>query len=61
MIDDNSTRQSNIPAGYLVGKSGRIIKSTLQKLNRDYALINLPVNLTFVPAHKINHPPWLVW
>jgi hypothetical protein len=61
MIDDNTTRSTQIPAGYLVGKSGRVIRQTLDKLNLDFALINLPVNLTFIPAHKINHPPWLVW
>lgn len=61
MVHDNSDRDANIPAGFLLGKNSRVIRSTLQKLNRKYAVINLPVNLTFTPPHLINHPPWLGW
>lgn len=59
MIDDDSGRETNIPAGFLLGKNGRIIKSTLKRLHRPYAIINLNVNLSFVPVNLINHPPWL--
>lgn len=59
MVDDDSGRQANIPAGFLLGKNGKIIKNTLHRLQRDYAVINLNVNLTFVPVHMINTPPWL--
>lgn len=61
MIDDNSADEVNIPAGYLMGKNGLMIVKTLQKLKRNYAIINLPVNLTFTPVHKMNQPPWLGW
>lgn len=61
MVHDNSSKDVGIPAGFLLGKNGRIIKETLTKLKRSYAIINLPQNLTFVPAHRINHPPWLTW
>ncbi|XP_030375372.1 PRADC1-like protein isoform X2 [Scaptodrosophila lebanonensis] len=61
MIHDKSNRDTQIPAGFLLGKNGIIIRSTLQKLNRVHALINIPVNLTFTPPSKINHPPWLGW
>ncbi|XP_017079240.1 PRADC1-like protein [Drosophila eugracilis] len=61
MIHDNSRRDVNIPAGFLLGKNGVIIRSTLQRLKRVHALINIPVNLTFIPPSKINHPPWLGW
>lgn len=59
MVDDDSGRQSKIPAGFLLGKNGKIIKNTLNRLQRSFALINLNVNLTFVPVHMINSPPWL--
>lgn len=59
MIDDDSGRETKIPAGFLLGKNGRVIKATLRRLKRNYALINLPVNLTFTPPYMINHPPWL--
>lgn len=61
MVHDNSDRETNIPAGYLLGKNGRVIRSTLKRLKRKYAIINLPVNLTFTPPNEINHPPWLGW
>lgn len=61
MVHDNTSKDVNIPAAFLLGKNGRIIKETLNKLKRSYAIINLPQNLTFVPAHRINHPPWLTW
>lgn len=61
MIDDDSVEEVNIPAGYLMGKNGLMILKTLQKLKRSYAIINLPVNLTFTPVHKINQPPWSGW
>ncbi|KAL5273306.1 PRADC1 family protein [Megaselia abdita] len=59
MVHDNSSSDPNIPAAFLLGKNGLIIKETLKKLKRSYAVINLPQNLTFVPAYTINHPPWL--
>ncbi|KAH8233096.1 hypothetical protein KR026_004241 [Drosophila bipectinata] len=61
MIHDKSNRDTNIPAGFLLGKNGVIIRSTLERLKRVHALINIPVNLTFTPPSKINHPPWLGW
>lgn len=61
MSHDSTPTEVNIPAAYLLGKNGRIIKETLTKLKRNYAVINLPQNLTFVPPHRINHPPWLTW
>ncbi|XP_058461977.1 PRADC1-like protein [Malaya genurostris] len=61
MIHDKTDRDTNIPAAFLLGKNGLVIRRTLTKLNRRYALINLPVNLTFVAPHLINQPPWLQW
>ncbi|KAJ9596477.1 hypothetical protein L9F63_012516 [Diploptera punctata] len=61
MIDDNTFREVNIPAGFLLGKNGYMIRKTLERLQRKYALVNIPVNLTYVPLHKMNQPPWLGW
>lgn len=61
MIHDNSSLDSSIPAGYLLGRNGQMILSTLRKLKQSYALVNIPVNLTFTPPQLINHPPWLGW
>lgn len=61
MLDDETLRQTNIPAAFLVGKNGYIIRKTLEKLHRNHALIRIPVNLTHVPIHKMKQPPWLAW
>ncbi|CAG9857398.1 unnamed protein product [Phyllotreta striolata] len=61
MIDDNTVEEVNIPAGYLLGKNGLMILKTLERLKRSYAMINLPVNLTYTPVHEMNQPPWLGW
>jgi hypothetical protein len=61
MIDDDSSVEVNIPAAFLMGKNGIMITQTLQRLKRSYAIINLPVNLTFTPVHQMNQPPWLGW
>lgn len=61
MVHDNTSREAHIPAGFLLGKSGIVIRSTLMNQRWPHALINIPVNLTFVPPAQINHPPWLGW
>ncbi|KAF5269377.1 hypothetical protein FQA39_LY08769 [Lamprigera yunnana] len=61
MVDDDTLEEAHIPAGFLMGKNGFIIRKTLKKLQRNFAIINLPVNLTFIPIHEINQPPWLGW
>lgn len=61
MIDDKTFRDVHIPAGFLLGKNGHMIRKTLKKLRMKHAIINIPVNLTYVPLHKMNQPPWLGW
>ncbi|XP_018333461.1 PRADC1-like protein isoform X2 [Agrilus planipennis] len=61
MIDDETLDETHIPAGFLVGKNGLMITNTLNKLHRTYAVINLPVNLTFTPVHQLVQPPWIGW
>nr|ALS05248.1 pradc1-like isoform 2 [Tortanus forcipatus] len=61
MVDDTTERKVNIPAAFLLGKNGQIIKSVLRKMSVQYALINVPVNISSIPIHKLDQPPWLVW
>lgn len=58
MVHDNTDRDTNIPSGYLMGRDGRMIMTTLNKFGLSRAIINIPVNLTFVPTELVNHPPW---
>ncbi|XP_073998130.1 PRADC1-like protein [Rhodnius prolixus] len=61
MIDDLTGREVNIPATFLLGKNGQVIRNTLRELKMDYAIINIPVNVTFVPLPEWKQPPWLTW
>lgn len=61
MVDDDSVKQSNIAAAFLLGQNGFIIKSTLNKLNRNYAEIRIPLNLTKIGIYNKRQPPWLIW
>lgn len=64
MIRDDTIPTSktvNIPAGFLLGKNGKMIRQTLQRLNQPFALINIPVNLTYASLDKLHQPPWLFW
>lgn len=38
-----------------------MIQSRLKKLNREYAEINIPLNLTKIGVPNKKQPPWLQW
>uniref|UniRef100_A0A0P4WEF5 PA domain-containing protein n=1 Tax=Scylla olivacea TaxID=85551 RepID=A0A0P4WEF5_SCYOL len=61
MVEDNTNRKPNIPAGFLLGRSGYMIARTLRDEHEEAAIINIPVNMTSVPFHKLNQPPWILW
>ncbi|KAI8421695.1 hypothetical protein MSG28_009681 [Choristoneura fumiferana] len=61
MVDDRMETEVNIPAAFLLGRSGATIIRTLRKMQKKYALVNLPVNMTHVPISKMNQPPWIAW
>ncbi|XP_075975250.1 PRADC1-like protein [Anticarsia gemmatalis] len=61
MVDDKMELDVNIPAAFLLGRSGATILNTLRKLRRRYAVVNLPINMTHVPINKMNQPPWIAW
>merc|ERR1719186_379655 len=58
---DTTEREVSIPAAFLLGKNGQIIKKTLDRLNLPWAVINIPVNISRISPYKLNQPPWLVW
>ncbi|RZF45032.1 hypothetical protein LSTR_LSTR001993 [Laodelphax striatellus] len=61
MIDDNTNRNPQIPAAFLLGLNGFMIRKTLYELDMKYAVINIPLNMTFIGFHEVKQPPWLVW
>lgn len=61
MITDGTERQPGIPAYFLLGRNGHVIRETLFRDRLEEAIINIPVNLTNVPIGKLNQPPWIIW
>ncbi|XP_045769648.1 PRADC1-like protein [Maniola jurtina] len=61
MVDDKMEVDVNIPAAFLLGRSGATILRTLKRLHKKYAIINLPINMTHVPIGRMNQPPWISW
>jgi len=61
MVQDETSRELRIPSLFLLGKDGHIILKTLSRHNLKHAVINIPVNMTGVLAHKARLPPWTLW
>ena len=61
MITDGTDRQPNIPAYFLLGRNGDVIRDTLLEQRLAAAIINIPINLTNTPIKQLNQPPWIVW
>ncbi|CAD5116577.1 DgyrCDS5456 [Dimorphilus gyrociliatus] len=61
MIQDETNRRTMLPAYFLLGKDGIIIRRTLEQKHLHGALINIPLNLSLVPLHKRRLPPWTIW
>lgn len=61
MADDTTGREATIPAAFVLGKNGHIIKSTLSRLSLPHAIINIPVNISRIAPYKLRQPPWIVW
>lgn len=64
MINDDSiplAKPISIPAGFLLGKNGYMIRKVLKRLEMDHAIINIPVNLTYSIIGESNQPPWVSW
>jgi len=61
MADDTTEREVHIPAAFVLGKNGFIIKTVLEKLSLPHATVNIPVNISQVAPTKLRQPPWVVW
>ena len=59
MVDDNTKRNCSIPALFLLGKDGHMIRRSLDALNLDRAIINIPINMSS-NGPKRKQSPWVV-
>jgi len=61
MADDTTQREVFIPAAFVLGKNGFIIKTTLERLSLPHATVNIPLNISQVSPYRLRQPPWIVW
>ena len=61
MADDTTEREVTIPAAFVLGKNGFMIKTTLERLSLPHATVNIPVNISHLSPSKLRQPPWIVW
>ncbi|XP_008334343.1 protease-associated domain-containing protein 1 [Cynoglossus semilaevis] len=61
MITDGSTTKPNIPALFLLGRDGMMIRRSLQRQSLPWAVISIPVNVSFLASFPLRQPPWTLW
>ncbi|XP_023782425.1 protease-associated domain-containing protein 1 [Cyanistes caeruleus] len=61
MIQDSSRRTADIPALFLLGRDGYMIRRSLEQHGLPWAVISIPVNVTSIPTYEMMQPPWTFW
>ncbi|NWY27653.1 PADC1 protein, partial [Pheucticus melanocephalus] len=57
MIQDSSRRTADIPALFLLGRDGYMIRRSLEQHGLPWAVISIPVNVTSIPTYEMMQPP----
>lgn len=61
MITDGSTAKPSIPALFLLGRDGMMIRRSLQRHAMPWAVISIPVNVSSLASFPLKQPPWTLW
>ncbi|KAM4804245.1 protease-associated domain-containing protein 1 [Urocitellus parryii] len=61
MIQDSTQRTVDIPALFLLGRDGYMIRRSLEQHGLPWAIISIPVNVTSMPTFELLQPPWTFW
>ncbi|CAM2113710.1 unnamed protein product [Caretta caretta] len=61
MIQDSTRLTADIPALFLLGRDGYMIRRSLEQHGLPWAIISIPVNVTSIPAYETMQPPWTFW
>ncbi|GCC20676.1 protease-associated domain-containing protein 1-like [Chiloscyllium punctatum] len=61
MVQDGTARDSDIPALFLLGKDGYMIRRSLELHGLPWAVISIPVNVSGIPTFQLQQPPWTLW
>ncbi|CAG2103390.1 unnamed protein product [Medioppia subpectinata] len=60
MVTDNPSPNCSIPAAFLLGKDGHMIRRALDAHRLNRAVVNIPINVSHMSV-KVRQPPWVVW
>ncbi|XP_063345720.1 protease-associated domain-containing protein 1-like isoform X2 [Pelmatolapia mariae] len=61
MVTDGSTAKPSIPALFLLGRDGMMIRRSLQRQALPWAVISIPVNVSALASFPFRQPPWTLW
>ncbi|XP_029019191.1 protease-associated domain-containing protein 1-like [Betta splendens] len=61
MITDGSTAKPSIPALFLLGRDGMMIRRSLHRQALPWAVISIPVNVSSLASFPLKQPPWTLW
>ncbi|XP_068422380.1 protease-associated domain-containing protein 1-like [Clinocottus analis] len=61
MIADGSAAKPSIPALFLLGRDGMMIRRSLQRQALPWAVISIPVNVSSLASFPLKQPPWTLW
>uniref|UniRef100_A0A8C5GWE4 PA domain-containing protein n=1 Tax=Gouania willdenowi TaxID=441366 RepID=A0A8C5GWE4_GOUWI len=61
MVSDGSDAQPTIPALFLLGRDGLMIRRALQRQALPWAVITIPVNVSALGSFPLKQPPWTLW
>lgn len=61
MVSDGSTAKPSIPALFLLGRDGMMIRRSLQRQALPWAVISIPVNVSALASFPLKQPPWTLW
>lgn len=61
MITDGSSTKPSIPALFLLGRDGMMIRRSLQRQASPWAVISIPVNVSSLGSYPLKQPPWTLW
>ncbi|KAM9858871.1 protease-associated domain-containing protein 1-like [Aulostomus maculatus] len=61
MVTDGSADKPSIPALFMLGRDGMMIKRSLQRQALLWAVISIPVNVSSLASFPLKQPPWTLW
>ncbi|KAL1436816.1 hypothetical protein MTO96_049355 [Rhipicephalus appendiculatus] len=61
MMGDGTPRNCSIPAAFMLGKDGYMIRRGLEALGLHRAIINIPLDVSGGIVHRLPQPPWLAF